>query len=143
MNPGVLSDSLQSSGGLSYLFDAAYGCGKAALDRLGADMAEELKDHGVHVVTLWPGAVRTETTDFPNAESVELAGRCVAALISQATPAQLNEMNGKVVQTAELGLLFGFTDVDGKLPGRSMQRRLRVEMANPPVQWTYEPTAKL
>eukprot|EP00936_MAST-01D_sp_MAST-1D-sp1_P000572 g572.t1 len=140
---GGLIVNVSSGGGLSYLFDTAYGCGKAALDRLGADMAEELEDHGVHVVTLWPGAVRTETTDFPNAESVELAGRCVAALVRQATSAQLNQMNGKVVQTAELGLLFGFTDVDGNLPGRSMQRRLRVEMASPPVQWTYEPSAKL
>ena len=117
--------------------------GKAALDRLGADMAEELQDHGVRVVTLWPGAVRTETTDFPNAESVELAGRCVAALVGQATPAQLNEMNGKVVQTAELGLQFGFTDLDGTLPSRSMQRRPRADMGKPPAQWTYEPSAKL
>ena len=63
--------------------------------------------------------------------------------MGQATPAQLNEMNGKVVQTAELGLQFGFTDLDGTLPSRSMQRRLRADMGKPPAQWTYEPSAKL
>lgn len=38
-----------------------YGVGKAALDRMTADTGKELADTGVTVVSLWPGAVRTET----------------------------------------------------------------------------------
>lgn len=43
-----------------YLFNVAYGVGKQALDRLSADTAFELRDKGVTVISLWPGAVRTE-----------------------------------------------------------------------------------
>ena len=37
-----------------------YGLAKAASDRMAADMAHELKPHGVTVVSLYPGLVRTE-----------------------------------------------------------------------------------
>lgn len=47
-------------GSRRYLFNVAYGVGKQALDRLSADTAFELRDQGVTVVSLWPGAVRTE-----------------------------------------------------------------------------------
>ena len=44
---------------------------------------------GVRAVTLWPGAVNTESTSFPGAESVEFSGRAVAALLeAQASPTQ-------------------------------------------------------
>lgn len=44
----------------SYLFNVPYGAGKTAIDRMTSDMAYELSSSGVTVVTLWPGAVRTE-----------------------------------------------------------------------------------
>ena len=34
-----------------------------AVDRLTAGTATELRDHGVAVVSLWPGAVRTEVVE--------------------------------------------------------------------------------
>lgn len=43
-----------------YLMAVAYGVGKTAKVRMASDMALELRDHGVAVVSLWPGAVRTE-----------------------------------------------------------------------------------
>ncbi|KIH48583.1 hypothetical protein ANCDUO_21346 [Ancylostoma duodenale] len=46
--------------GLRYLFNVPYGVGKQALDRMSADMAVELKPKNVCVVSIWPGAVRTE-----------------------------------------------------------------------------------
>jgi NAD(P)-dependent dehydrogenase (short-subunit alcohol dehydrogenase family) len=43
-----------------YIGNVAYGVAKAATDKITADMAAELKDHGVAVVGLYPGMVRTE-----------------------------------------------------------------------------------
>src|ERR1043166_1799940 len=40
--------------------NVAYGVSKAATDKLTADMATELSPHGVAVVSLYPGLVRTE-----------------------------------------------------------------------------------
>ena len=43
-----------------YLFNVAYGVGKAACDRMAADCAHELKEDNVTMVSLWPGPVKTE-----------------------------------------------------------------------------------
>ena len=47
-------------GGLKYLFNVAYGIGKAGCDRMAADCGHELRKTGVAMVSLWPGAVKTE-----------------------------------------------------------------------------------
>ncbi|XP_034411894.1 dehydrogenase/reductase SDR family member 1-like isoform X2 [Cyclopterus lumpus] len=52
--------TISSMGGLRYLFNVPYGVGKAACNRLAADMAVELKKRGVASVSLLPGAVQTE-----------------------------------------------------------------------------------
>ena len=38
----------------------AYGIGKAAVDRMAADCAVELRKHNVGMISLWPGPVMTE-----------------------------------------------------------------------------------
>src|SRR5262249_25492115 len=43
-----------------HIGNVAYGISKAATDKLTADTAAELKPHGVAVVSLYPGLVRTE-----------------------------------------------------------------------------------
>ena len=43
-----------------HLGNVLYGCAKAATDELTADMAHELAPHGISVVSLYPGLVRTE-----------------------------------------------------------------------------------
>ena len=53
--------NISSPGGLKYLFNVPYGIGKAAVDRMTQDTAVELRRYKVAVVTLWPGAVKTET----------------------------------------------------------------------------------
>ena len=52
--------NVSSAGGLTYLFNAAYGVGKAGCDRMAADCAHELKKQNVAMVSLWPGPVKTE-----------------------------------------------------------------------------------
>ena len=57
------------------------GISKAATDKLTADVAVELRDHDVAVVSLYPGLVGTEAVlaagvfDLNNSESPEFIGR--------------------------------------------------------------------
>ena len=97
--------------------NALYGIAKAATDRLTAECAHELRPHGVAVVTLYPGLVRTEAVlaagvfDLSNSESPEFQGRAVAAL---AEDPDVMRHTGRVTVTAQLALDYGFADVDGK-----------------------------
>lgn len=103
-----------------HIGNVAYGVAKAATDKMTADMAVELKPHGVVVVCLYPGMVRTEKVmeaaawlDLSNSESPEFIGRAVAAL--SADPDVLRH-TGKVLVAASLAQEYGFTDIDGTLP---------------------------
>jgi NAD(P)-dependent dehydrogenase (short-subunit alcohol dehydrogenase family) len=100
--------------------NVAYGVSKAATDKLTTDMAHELRESKVAVVSLYPGLVRTEKVmeaaaflDLSNSESPQFIGRAVAAL---ATDPNIMEKTGSVVVAAALGQEYGFTDIDGKQP---------------------------
>lgn len=100
--------------------NVAYGVSKAATDKMTADMAVELHPHGVAVVSLYPGLVRTEKVmtaaawlDLTNSESPEFVGLAIAAL---ATDPNVMGRTGTVQVAASLALEYGFTDVDGKAP---------------------------
>ena len=43
-----------------YMANLIYGVAKTAVDRMAADMAHDLHDHGIAAVALYPGLVRTE-----------------------------------------------------------------------------------
>ena len=115
--------NVNSSGAREYAWHVAYGVGKAALDRFSADAAHELRGHGVTVVSLWPGLVRTERNeaaaqaipglDFSTAESPRFTGRAVVAL---AGDPQAIERSGQALACRDLALHYGFRDVDGRLP---------------------------
>jgi dehydrogenase/reductase SDR family protein 1 len=103
-----------------HLGNVAYGVSKAATDKMTAHMASELQPHGVTVVSLYPGLVRTEKVmeaaawlDLSNSESPEFIGRAVAALA--ADPDAIRH-TGTVLVAASLALDYGFTDIDGKSP---------------------------
>ena len=103
-----------------HIGNVAYGVSKAATDKMTADMATELKPHGVSVISLYPGLVRTERImeaakflDLTNSESPEFIGRAIAALASD--PDVLRH-TGKMLVAAELAKEYGFTDIDGKSP---------------------------
>jgi dehydrogenase/reductase SDR family member 1 len=103
-----------------HLGNALYGCAKAATDKLTADMAHELEPHGVGVVSLYPGLVRTEAVmaaagflDLSNSESPEFIGRTIGAL---ARDPQKMAMSGRVLIAAQLALDYGLTDTDGRRP---------------------------
>jgi dehydrogenase/reductase SDR family member 1 len=103
-----------------YVGNVAYGVSKAATDKMTADMARELREHNVAVISLYPGLVRTEKVmlaaqwlDMSNSESPQFIGRAVAGLA--ADPA-LMERTGTVQIAAQLAKDYGFTDIDGKTP---------------------------
>jgi dehydrogenase/reductase SDR family member 1 len=103
-----------------HIGNVAYGVSKAATDKLTADMATELQPHGVTVVSLYPGLVRTEKVmqaaawlDLSNSESPEFIGRAVTAL---AADSEVMRHSGKVRVAADLAIEYGFSDIDGKTP---------------------------
>uniref|UniRef100_A0A914EIW2 Uncharacterized protein n=1 Tax=Acrobeloides nanus TaxID=290746 RepID=A0A914EIW2_9BILA len=129
-NRGGLIINVSSFGGAQYFLHVAYGVGKAAVDRLAADTAHELKPYKVAVVSLWPGLVKTEFTRrevenenssienkgkfrklFEQAETTEYAGKAVVAL---ATDPKVLDKTGKILITADLGKEYGFKDIDGR-----------------------------
>jgi dehydrogenase/reductase SDR family member 1 len=105
-----------------HIGNALYGVSKAATDKLTFDMAHELKKHGVAVVSLYPGMVRTESVlqaaeqgwlDLSNTESPQFIGRVVAALYRDP---HLTERSGTVLIAAQVALELGVQDIDGKQP---------------------------
>lgn len=115
--------NVSSSGAAGFAWHVAYGVGKCALDRVTADTAVQLRDHGVAVVSLWPGLVLTERLrqapnleqvfDVSGAETPRFCGRAVTAL---AADEQVLRLTGRAVTARELAERYGFTDVDGRLP---------------------------
>ncbi|XP_037690609.1 dehydrogenase/reductase SDR family member 1 isoform X2 [Choloepus didactylus] len=122
---------ISSVGGLQYLFNVAYGVGKAACDRLAVDCAHELRRHGVSYVSLWPGLVQTErvaeyvtkgdssedpqfkqlSSLFSSAETTEMSGKCIVAL---ATDPNILSLSGKVLPSYDVARRYGLRDVDGR-----------------------------
>ena len=113
--------NVSSFGAKIQAVSVAYGVGKAGVDRMTRDMGRELKAHGVTVISLWPGIVKTERLltdqrlgfDLANGESPTLSGRAVAAVA--ADPERMAKTAQSLV-VAELAHEYGFTDVDGSVP---------------------------
>jgi NAD(P)-dependent dehydrogenase (short-subunit alcohol dehydrogenase family) len=131
---GGLIVNVSSPGAVDYSHNVVYGVAKAAVDRMTADMAIELRPHLVSVVSIWPGVVMTELLqtippdadgkrilalpgegeyDLAEAETPHFAGRAVVAL---ATDAAVAERSGRAFYVADLAESYGFTDVDGRQP---------------------------
>lgn len=108
-----------------YSRNVPYGVSKAATDRLTQDMAHELRDHNVAVISLYPGWVRTELARGvvehlgamkafeSESESPQFVGRCVSAL---ATDEKIMAKSGQVAVTGAVGVEYGFRDIDGRQP---------------------------
>jgi NAD(P)-dependent dehydrogenase (short-subunit alcohol dehydrogenase family) len=127
--------NVSSSGSKEYAHNVVYGVGKAAVDKMTSDMAHELREHNVAVVSVWPGLVRTELVEFgaqttddgrqvldlpgegqfdlSKAESPRFAGRAVVALASDSN---VMARSGRAFEVAALARSYGFTDVDGRVP---------------------------
>ncbi len=134
LESGGLIVNISSPGANRYMHNVVYGVAKAALDRMTADMAWELREHPVTVISLWPGLVRTELLamvpkddagnqilDLPGegrfdvaaAETPRFTGRAVVALAGDSA---VKQRSGHALWVADLAEAYGFTDVDGRVP---------------------------
>ncbi|CAH3167913.1 unnamed protein product, partial [Porites lobata] len=154
--------NVSSMGGLTYLFNVAYGIGKAAVratyyglqneienDRMAADMAVELRKENVASVSLWPGAVMTENVKdflsnpqdersrkaaalFKDAEDPTFSGKAVAWL---AADPNIISKSGRILVTAELAHEYGFKDFGGAQPLSFRQVKKLLSLRYPSVSW--------
>jgi NAD(P)-dependent dehydrogenase (short-subunit alcohol dehydrogenase family) len=113
-------------GAVSYHQGPAYGAQKAGSDKMAADMALELRPHGVAALSVWMGSLDTERARahlgtltpqqreaLPPRESPQFTGRVIAALYASA---ELMDFSGRAVIGAELGAYLHVTDIDGTRP---------------------------
>lgn len=105
-----------------YLGNVIYGVSKAATDKMTSDMAHELRQYNVAVLSLYPGLVRTEALleaahaglmDLSNSESPEYIGRVIAALAND--PNTISR-SGQALVAAAIGAEYSLTDIDGHVP---------------------------
>jgi dehydrogenase/reductase SDR family protein 1 len=134
--------NISSMGGQTYLFNVAYGVGKAALDRMAVDCGIELRKHNVACLSLMLGAVRTEKMTGlvdkggdklvikgdPNAkdrkespslkkildegESVEFGGKLI---INMAQNPKIMNFSNKIVIGADYAHKYDIKDIDGRV----------------------------
>jgi dehydrogenase/reductase SDR family protein 1 len=112
---GGLIVCISSPGAIRYASNIAYGVGKAGIEKLVRDMAEELRPHNVASVSLWPGFVRTEDVleqsdvypDLSQTVSQIFPGRAVAAL---AADPEMMARTGQTLKGAELAEEYTFAD---------------------------------
>ena len=117
---------ISSPGAACYMHGPAYGAQKAAHDKMAYDMHVDLSKEGVSTIALWLGVLKTERVeiaqrDHPEEyekfkgieEHPEFTGRIVHAV---AVAPDLAEISGNAFYSAELGIRYGVTDVDGRQP---------------------------
>jgi len=114
--------NISSMGARMHLNNVVYGVGKAGVEKLTADTAEELRPHGVAAVSLWPPYTKTEVVlaeEKPTADTLarmatpQFTGRAVVALASDP---QIMDKTGRRFVVASLAEEYGFTDLDGTRP---------------------------
>jgi NAD(P)-dependent dehydrogenase (short-subunit alcohol dehydrogenase family) len=122
--------NVSSHGSREYLMGVIYGVGKAGVEKLTTDLAQELQEYGVAVISIWPGLVKSENRlvhaerqpdgrltlfglDLSFAETPAFPGRAVVALASDE---QRMQRTGRAFWVKDLALDYGFTDVDGTIP---------------------------
>jgi NAD(P)-dependent dehydrogenase (short-subunit alcohol dehydrogenase family) len=104
-----------------YLGNLYYDVSKAAVSRLVAGLAHELRDSDISVLGIVPGFTRTEAVveafaaenmgPPETAHSSEYVGRAVACV---AADPGARSLSGTSAQAATLGERYGFADVDGR-----------------------------
>jgi len=117
---------ISSPGARCYMHGPAYGAGKAGIDKMAADMAVDLKKHGVAALSLWAPLTLTERSQLAlknhpgtydaflaNAAHMEFVGRLLDALLRDP---RLSERSGKTHYASELAAELGVRDVDGRQP---------------------------
>jgi NAD(P)-dependent dehydrogenase (short-subunit alcohol dehydrogenase family) len=115
-----------------YRISVFYDLAKVAVNRLAFSQGHELEAHGATAVAITPGFLRSEMMleafgvteanwrdsaiappDFALSESPRYVGRAVVALASDPHRSRWNQQS---VNSGQLAIEYGFTDVDGSQP---------------------------
>jgi NAD(P)-dependent dehydrogenase (short-subunit alcohol dehydrogenase family) len=125
---GLIVSTTANLEALPYLRNLFYDMAKNAVSRLVWAMAQELREHGIAVIAVAPGFMRTERVveafrragvpDAVNApggpkETTAYVGRAIVALASDE---HMIDKAGQLVDVGTLAREYGFTDVDGTQP---------------------------
>jgi NAD(P)-dependent dehydrogenase (short-subunit alcohol dehydrogenase family) len=115
-----------ASGSVHYVYGPVYGAHKAGMDKFAADMAVDLKDHGVASLSIWMGALQTERLKMVIAsdpekyahlwditETPEFTGHVIWGLYNDP---ELMDMSGQTVIGAEMAMKYGIRDEAGRQP---------------------------
>ena len=123
LEAGGLVVNISGRGAERYRYNVVYGVGKAAMDRMTRDMADELRPRDVAVVSLWPNVTRTETLDsrpaqsqasFGSLDQLETPRYIGRAVVALAADPSVMERSGRRYWVAELGADYGITDEHGR-----------------------------
>jgi NAD(P)-dependent dehydrogenase (short-subunit alcohol dehydrogenase family) len=134
---GSLIAQISFYGAVSYHYGPAYGAAKAGTDKMTFDMAADLRSFDVAAVSVWPGLVLTDwlksipseqlspdvVANLPNFETPEFTGLVIERLWRD--PERMTR-SGESLIAAEMGMLYGIKDLDGKHP-----RTYAESMGNP------------
>ncbi|CAF0932447.1 unnamed protein product [Brachionus calyciflorus] len=147
--------NISSFGGMSYIFNVAYGVGKAAVDRMAVDCGKELMKHNVIMLSLYPGAVKTELVTefmekenpelsgisgkktsmkniFEKGESIEFSGKII---VEMAQDKNISKYASKVVIGADYGRAHGLKDIDGQEIMSFRQLKAAAHYLPPSLKW--------
>jgi len=121
--------NISSAASKDDFYNVAYRTAMAAIDRMTSAMAEDLRPHGVAVVSIWPRWVRTERVriaakepqpgftvtpdDLAVSDTPEFIGRAIAYL--SADP-EIMKRTGQTLPVVQLAHDYGFADTDGRQP---------------------------
>ena len=117
-DPLIINISFGDEG--KFLGDVQYDVAKYAVTRLGTALAEKLKSHHITALTIYPGFTATERVmeslsekELEQTHSPRFVGRAVKAL---AEDISVSEKSGRAFKVGNLGMEYGFTDLDGRQP---------------------------
>ena len=125
---GLIVSTTANLEALPYLSNLFYDLAKNSVARMVWAAAHELRDHGIAVLAVAPGFMRTERVveafrragaeaalDGPGGpkETTTYLGRAIVALASDD---EVIEKSGKVLEVGTLATEYRFTDVDGSQP---------------------------
>ena len=115
-----------SSGAVHYAFGPAYGVPKAAIDKMAADMAFDLREFDVAAVSIWMGSLLTDRVRkiiagnpekfghiLDSAETPEFTGHVIWALYNDR---ELMKLSGQTLIGAELAVEYGIYDEGDRRP---------------------------
>ncbi len=103
-----------------FLGDVQYDAAKSAVTRLGFALSKKLKKKGFTVLTIYPGFTRTERVEagaskkeLSRTHSPRFVGRAIVALASDPN---IQKYDGGAFKVGQLGVDYGFKDIDGSQP---------------------------